>query len=233
ASGCGEQVAAIKAVAKVAKTAAKQAERAKEAESAEKAQAAEAADEDGTTPANDPAAAAEDPAAALALAAQKMQQQGALRKGPVVNWRKLIGFLPDEIGGFTATGDAKGTTTKMAPVPGAAGTEVRREYRQGDARARVTIVDTTMSPALLSAFKLTAGMEEDSSDGYTKGTTIAGHPARVEWKARSKQSTATVLVGDRYLVTVRVRNTSRDDDAAKLAAALDLAGIAAVEPDPA
>ncbi len=227
--GCGDQIAAVKAVAKLAK----QAEKAKEAAQAEKAAGADAGEAGAGSEAGaaQPQLDPQDPAAAIALATKQMQEQGTLRKGPLVNWRQLIGFLPDTLGGFEATAKAKGSTTKVAPVAGAGGTEVRRRYKRGAEQADVTIMDTMVGPGLLATFNVAAGFEEDSSDGYNKGAKIGGQPARVEWKEGSKRSVATVLVGGRFIVTVKVRSAASHDAAAKLAEALDLAAIAAVSPE--
>ncbi len=215
---CGEQVAAIKAAAELAEKAAEQAEKAEEAEKAS---------EDGRSEAG---AAAPSKDAAEAMARLGMTADGRF-KGPIAHWRQLIGFLPDRVGGFEAKGEAKGETTRMGEMArGAAFTEVRRSYARGKERVKITIADASFNPALRAVFELGVGMDHDSSEGYDKGTTLGGFPARVEWKASSKHSKATALVKGRYVVSVRVRNAESADAAAKLLTSLDLAGLAAVEP---
>ena len=74
-----------------------------------------------------------------------------------------------------------------------------------------------------------AMVEEDSTQGFKKGKTVAGHPAIVEWKAKSKSSTASALVAGRFIVNVRASGGDSDSDAETILAALKLDELAKLE----
>lgn len=142
---------------------------------------------------------------------------------PIVNWRQLVPYLPDSLGEYKADGDVDGRTQKAG---GFKVTVVKRRYKLDKARANITITDTSMSPMLRAPFKMAAIVEEDSSSGYKKGTTIADHTAIVEWLKSSKRSKATLLAGDRFVLEVSVSGTDKDDAASTLIEQVNLDSLA-------
>lgn len=162
---------------------------------------------------------------AKAMAAmQALQKSGG--NGPITNWRQLEPFLPETLGDFKSSGKLKGSTSNAGAMKV---TTVRRRYEAGERSADVTITDTFLSPMMKAPFKMAAVFNEDSSDGYKKGSKIAGNTAMLEWREPSKRSQATLLVGDRFVVSVKVRNTGVHDDASKLAGAIKLGDLSKVE----
>jgi hypothetical protein len=225
--GCEDQrndaknaVSAAKAIMDIAKDTA-EASKAAEQASAEAEAEARAQIPEGA----DPKQAEEQVQLAKGIAAMKAMQD-AHAGGPVVNWRQLAVFLPDELGGFKANGKLKGATQSAG---GMKVTNVDRSYSAGEQSVKIEITDAAYAPMLRAPFAMAAMIEEDSSEGYRKGTRIGGEPAIVEWKESSKRSTASVLVGKRFMVHVRANGAASDTTAKDISGALDLAKLATLK----
>lgn len=201
---------------------------AKAAEQAEKA--GEAAGEEAQKQV-DPSAAPEvqqqQVEMAKALGALGALGQHAQGEGPVANWRQLAPFLPDELGGFTAAGELDGKTQSMSNITVS---HVSRRYEAEPQKATVKVTDTHFSSLLRAPFKMAALLKEDSSKGYKKGKEIAGHTAIVEWSEPRKTSKVMMLVAERYMLEVTVREASKPEVAEELVTKLDLSGLAKLEP---
>jgi hypothetical protein len=165
----------------------------------------------------------QNPFAALQAIGQAAQQLNSQTPGgPVVNWRDLVPFLPDQLAGFQAKGDVDGSTTTMQ---GMQITRVARKYEAGDDRLDLKIVDTSLAPFLRAPFALVGMVQEDSSDGYKKGTSIKGQPGIAEWR-KSGRSELHMLAGQRFVIDIEIK-TPNAGTAERVAEALDIHGIIA------
>lgn len=212
-------VAAAKSLSAMGEQATKMAEAANKAAEAAKQQA-----QQQVAAGTDPNAAKQQVDMAGSIAA--LQAMGA-SQGPVVNWRELAKFVPETLGGFAKHGELDGSTNSMG---GMQVTKVERDYKSGEQSADIEITDANMVAMLKMPFAMISMINEDSTRGFKKGKQVAGQPAIVEWTESSKHSKVTMLVGDRYIVNVEVRHATANDAAEKLAAALDIAGLAALKP---
>lgn len=225
--GCEEQrndvsnaVAAAKGMAELASSLKKAGEQADLAgKEAEKQAAADLA------AGKDPAAVKQQMEMAKGLAAMQALSSGG---GPAVNWRKLAPFLPDAVGEAKADGDVKGKTEKAGPMEHS---NVSRRYNLGESRVEVSIADSSAMPMIRAPFAMVAMISEDSSEGFKKGTKIAGNTAIVEWRDKSKHSEATALINERFVVHVEVSKASKPEAAQELLAQLNLAEIAKIKAD--
>ena len=216
-----QAVNAAKAMMEATKSAQEAGEAAEKAAAEAEAKAREQIPEGAT---EEEAAAFVDNAKAVA-ALQAMGKAGG--KGPITNWRQLATFLPDKLGEIADDGDLDGATTNAG---GMKVTNVKRRYKGGDkVRIDVTITDTFVAPMLRAPFAMAALVEEDTSRGYKKGTKLKGHTAIVEWRKQSQRSHATLMVGERFVVDVKVRGTDKDDHASDVVGLLDLDALAKVE----
>ena len=114
------------------------------------------------------------------------------------------------------------------PVPFS---QVETEYRKGDSRIELTIVDTGFAQMLIAPWSmmLAAGFSNETSDGYQKAANIAGHPAFEEWRTRDKDGTLNILVGKRYMVTLDGHDIADMKELHQFASAIDLGAIAALK----
>lgn len=114
------------------------------------------------------------------------------------------------------------------PVPFS---QVETEYRKGDSRIELTIVDTGFAQMLIAPWSmmLAAGFSNETSDGYQKAANIGGHPAFEEWRTRDKDGTLNILVGKRYMVTLDGHDIADMQELHQFASAIDLGAIAALK----
>ncbi len=191
---------------------------AKAAETA--AKAAESAAKDGS------AAAAGDMAKAMQGFAAAMSGTGPDGK-PVepIAFQSLQAHLP-KVSGWEMD-EPKGQRMTM-PVPFS---QVEADYRSGDKRVDVTIVDTGFAKLLVAPWSmmLATGYSNETSDGYEKATTIGGNPAVEKWNSRSKNGELNILVGNRFMVTVDGNDIGDVKDLHNFASAINFSAIAAMK----
>jgi hypothetical protein len=195
------------------------------------------------------AKAAEEAAKAIEQAADASAKQGEKAGGDMA--RAMQGMAAAFSGGTTADGrkiepiafqtlqshlprvsgwdmdEPKGQRMTM-PVPFS---QVETEYRKGDSRVELTIVDTGFAQLLLAPWSmmLAAGYANETTDGYEKAINIAGHPAIEKWNTRNKDGELNILVGKRYMVTIDGRDLADIKALHQFASAIDLAAIAALK----
>ncbi len=142
----------------------------------------------------------------MADKAKEMQE-----KGPVdpVDFRKLKEMLPSSAGGMErteATGEKNGTM-------GFSLSQAEGKYEKDDANMEVNIVDTGgvggMAMMGMAAWAM-AEVDKETATGYEKTTTIDGHKAYEKYDNEGKDGELNVLVGNRFIVTVKGRNVSMD-----------------------
>ena len=61
-----------------------------------------------------------------------------------------------------------------------------------------------------------AGYSRETSDGYEKATTFGGYPAVEKWNADRKRGEFTVIVSDRFVVSIEGHEHQRHQDAPRL-----------------
>jgi hypothetical protein len=163
-------------------------------------------------------------------AAKALSQRGETKQaaaGPLVSWRDLAHFIPDKLGEFVQQGEVDGS---IAGVVGMQASRALCKYEAGGKTLFITITDAIGAGALREPFARAAGLNEDSASGYQKGKRIGAHPAIAVWQTRMKRSEVTMLVADRFVVKVDVRQAATDDEAEKLAVMLDIDGLAKLKP---
>jgi hypothetical protein len=188
----------------------------------EEQKAAEKAAEDAKAAAEAIQKAAESAAAAGAAAGSAAAAQGAegfakalegmagamAGKGPdgkpvePVSFRDLQTALPD-VSGWTR-GEVQGERM-TSPIPFS---QSEVQYTKGESQINVKIVDSAFNQMLVApwAMFLTAGYEKESTDGYEKSVTVAGHPGFEKWNSRSKDGELNLVVAKRFLVTIDGNN---------------------------
>jgi hypothetical protein len=142
----------------------------------------------------------------LAEVGQQMQakhEEMAKRK-PVdpLPFGELIVLLP-KVDGWTSPDEAKGETTQMGEYKI---TTVSQHYSRitGDKTENmsVTILDGGYVPMVYAPFLMMSQFSREGTDGHSKGLTISGQPAFEEWKKAQESVNLSILVADRFLVTL-------------------------------
>lgn len=189
--------------------------------------AAESAAAAGTAAGAAGAAAGADAfAKAMAGAASAMAGKGPDGKTvEPVSFRELQTVLP-EVSGWERE-EPKGEKMTL-PVPFSQ-TETR--YTKGDANVEVKIIDTGFSQLLFAPYTmlLTAGYEKESSSGYEKATTIAGNPGFEKWNKESKDGEITVVVANRFLVSLEGNDITDNKVLQEFVAKMDMSKLASLK----
>jgi hypothetical protein len=147
--------------------------------------------------------AQDDPQKALADAMAAMtKMMGATQSVQVVDFRELKALLPDPLAGMKrkeATGEKSGAFGMNVAV-------ARGEYEgAGDARLRVEITDMGGMGGLRAFAQVgwtMAEIDRETDDGYEKTAMIGGYKGFEKFNKTSKDGSAQIIVGKRFLVQV-------------------------------
>ncbi|HWO11748.1 MAG TPA: hypothetical protein VNN80_19775 [Polyangiaceae bacterium] len=140
----------------------------------------------------------------LAAKAEELQ-----KRAPVdpVKFDALIALLPEPAGWKAA--EAKGQTTTMASWKIS---NANRRYTKGEGkdaeRVKVDLVDGGYVPMVYASFTVMSKVSQESTEGYTKGITVEGYPAVERWTKKSKRVELTILIADRFLLTISGDDTT-------------------------
>jgi hypothetical protein len=87
--------------------------------------------------------------------------------------------------------------------------QASQKYQQGEGKERKTmeveIIDGSYVPMVYAPFEIASRIRQESTSGYQRGLKVSGHPAFVDWKKKSERVNLSVLVSDRFLVTIKGR----------------------------
>ncbi len=140
-------------------------------------------------------------AAAMTKGLEQMAQgaSGAGGKIEVLPFEKLGEAFP-EVSGWTR-GEVTGTSSTFPMSM----SQSEADYRKGDARIKVGVVDAALAQMLFVPFSmfLSANFSERSSNGYKKGTSVKGEPGFEEVNTKNETAELTVVVGKRFIVNAR------------------------------
>jgi hypothetical protein len=171
---------------------------------------------------------------ALTRAANEMAQQaqkmatgtgtGDARPVPPVSYQTLIDYLPRQLGGMKPS-EPEGETTTAGQWRYSQAS-VRFNGGQGQS-AEVGIFDYAHISMLYLPFQMALKMKvsQESTRGYRRSAEMDGFPALEEWDQNDRRSEMTVLVGDRFVVSAKMRGGD-EGSARKIADKIDLKGLA-------
>lgn len=160
----------------------------------------------------------------MADKAKEMQE-----KGPVdpIDFRKLKNMLPERSAGMErteATGEKNGAM-------GFSLSQAHGKYESGEANMEIEITDTGgvggMAMMGMAAWSM-ADVDKETTTGYEKTTRIDGHKAYEQYDNERENGEVNVLVGDRFIVSVKGRKVSMDQIKGTLGD-LNLAKLAKME----
>lgn len=116
-----------------------------------------------------------------------------------VSFKELMPFLPEAPAGWQAE-KARGESSQMGEWKFS---HAERQYTSGEKSMQVEVADWAYTKALYAPFFLTAAFSQETSEGYNKGIKIGEDPGREEFQHEGKNGTLTLLVGKRFMVTVK------------------------------
>lgn len=139
-----------------------------------------------------------------------------------VNWRELVPFLGD-IEGWNAEDDAEGQSVSMGEYKVS---QAERQYVSGEKGLNIKIVDSGYASVVYAGIKMAMNYEIDTSEEYTKKTTIKGYPAMEHFEFEDKDAQVIILIKDRLVVTLEGDNFEDTSELKSIAESLDLDGLA-------
>lgn len=143
---------------------------------------------------------------------------------PPVSYKQLIGYLPKELGGMKGS-EPEGETTTAGQWQYS---QANVNFSGGDGQsAEVGIFDYAHISMLYLPFQMALRMKvnQESTKGYTRSGEMDGFPALEEWDKNDKRSEMTVLVGDRFVVSAKMRG-GEEGAARQIVDKIDLKGLA-------
>lgn len=111
----------------------------------------------------------------------------------------LIAFLPEPPAGWQAE-KPRGESSQMGEWKFS---QASRQYSAGDQSMTIEIMDWAYHSGLYAPFFLTAGFSQESTEGYNKGIKIGEDPGREEYQHEAKNGTLSLLVGKRFLLSIK------------------------------
>ncbi|HEY2615526.1 MAG TPA: hypothetical protein VGI42_07430 [Chthoniobacterales bacterium] len=129
----------------------------------------------------------------------------------VVDFSKLIPFLPEAPAGWTAD-KPDGST---ADAGGVKITTVHRDYKKGTAdntpTTSISILDSAANPEYVASTTAAWNMTTSTPEGYTKALTIDGMPGFETFENEGKHGTLWLMVAKRYVLTIETQGQDAKD----------------------
>jgi len=129
----------------------------------------------------------------------------------VVDFSKLIPFLPEAPAGWTAD-KAEGSTDDAGGVKI---TSVHRDYKKGAAdnapTTSISILDSAANPEYVAATTAAWNLTASTPEGYTKALTIDGIPGFETFENEGKHGTLWLMVAKRYVLQIETQDQEAKD----------------------
>jgi hypothetical protein len=130
---------------------------------------------------------------------------------PVVDFSKLIPFLPEAPADWTAD-KAEGSTDDAGGVKI---TSVHRDYKKGAAdnapTTSISILDSAANPDYVAATTAAWNLTASTAEGYTKALTIDGMPGFETFENDGKHGTLWLMVAKRYVLQIETQSQDAKD----------------------
>ena len=136
--------------------------------------------------------------------------------------------IPATVAGFTATTPGEATSAPLAN--GGVLTKFKRSYKRDEQTLELELSDSLHAPLLPKVIEQQQGTEKKTASSELVGTTVGGQPAVLMFQSASRIATASVLLGSRVLLNVRINPADDLQTAVEVASALPLKALAAKVP---
>ena len=135
-------------------------------------------------------------------------------KVEVANFRELKKLMPEEINGMKR----KSNTGQKTGAMGFNVSNAEAKFEDGDRRMEINIVDIGGMGAAMAGMAAWTMVEIDkeTENGYERTTTIDGNKAFEKYDSRRKRGEVSVILNNRFIVTIKGRNVEIKDMKAAL-----------------
>lgn len=144
------------------------------------------------------------PANPMNMLGQMMGAQPAQPGGVATfPWQSLSQALPVSTPGWAMNGQVEG---ESANIMGMYVSKASCKLKQGNMNAEVEIVDTSMNPMIAMPFNMMRTVQIDSSKERVGPITYGVNPATQKFDKRRNEAQVIVMVSNRIMVTITVKN---------------------------
>ena len=162
------------------------------------------------------------------VVAQGNKAAPAAQKTEAIDFRKLKEWLPAELNGIKRS-EAKGERNKLGEMTvSQAHATYQKAEEENAPRIEVEVTDyagvNDMAQGLAMAWTA-AEIDRESDDGYEKTVKVKNNPGMETWQKEGNHGELQLLVGNRYILTVRTDNIPAEQFK-KLAESLPLEKLA-------
>lgn len=137
--------------------------------------------------------------------------------------KTLARLVPDRLLRFSAAAAPFDGPTKAGDLPVAV---VARNYRDEARQLYVKVTDTGLAPFMRAPVLQRLSSVGTAPSGFLHGRLAGGYPAVVQYYPQARSSQVIALVGDRYVVEVRLSPANSPTEALDVLSKLDLAKLA-------
>lgn len=192
--------------------------------------------------------AAEDIKKVAEAAVEAQKQGGDMAKGMADLGKAMQGMAAAMNGGDGKPVDPIATDALKSTLPTVSGWEmeapktermtspiafsqVEAEFKKGDQTIEVKVVDSGFAQMLIAPWTMfmAGGFSRESSDGYEKAITVAGHPGFEKWEKDDQHGELNVVVAKRFLVTIEGRDLAETKVLHEFASKMDFGRIAGLK----
>jgi hypothetical protein len=132
-------------------------------------------------------------------------------------------FLPGDLYGMSAVQAIEEAPAKVGRV---SVTALSRVFRSGEREAYVRVVDAGQAPDFRTQVLGEMSGLGDEHQGYAHGRLVAGYPAVATYFPKAASSRVVAIVGNRYLIEVRVSHAKTPYDAQEIFVAMEPSRLA-------
>ncbi len=157
---------------------------------------------------------------AMGQAAGQQPAGGAVTHIP---WQSLSQALPVSAPGWAMEGQVKG---ESANVMGISVSQASCKLKQGNLSAKVEIIDTSMNPMIAMPFNMARSVQIDSSEERMGPINFGTYPGTQKFEKGRKKAEVLVMVHNRVMVKVEVKNAASEAQAVELARYINFAHLA-------
>ncbi len=156
---------------------------------------------------------------AMGQAAGQQPAGGAVTHIP---WQSLSQALPVSAPGWAMEGQVKG---ESANVMGISVSQASCRLKQGNLSAKVEIIDTSMNPMIAMPFNMARSVQIDSSEERMGPINFGTYPGTQRFEKRKNKAEVLVMVHNRVMVKVEVKNAASEAQAVELARYINFAHL--------
>lgn len=182
-------------------------------------------------PGQQPANPGQNPMAGLMGALGQMSGQPQGQTAPTSNavahipWQTLSKALPSNPKGWSLQGEIEG---ESANIMGISVSQASCKFKQGEMKAKVQILDTSMNPLIAMPFNMARSVQLDSNEERMGPINFGTYPGTQKFNKKRNKAQVMIMVHNRIMITIEVDNAASEAEAVALGQQVNFAHLAQV-----